>query len=663
MSHRIAKPILSHDLRLIGLVGGIRNCRNPGFKIVNHLNMFVSSKALRFVFSTALALSVVSCGDDKKPVEPIPAAAPVFRQITSLPTVTTWEKVWGTSASDLFLMGEAGNVYRGDGQTWTRELSTILSSRTVLSAWGASPDNAYFVGRIADVEHILTDTVADTPYSAYWDEPILENYNGVTFSAVGLTEVKWGLYDIWGSASDDIFAVGFNGTVLHYNGTAWSVMFTGGTSPVWLNSVWGSSDSSVFASGSDGALLHYDGTSWRVIPTHTGEDLWDVWGLSDTSVYLAGTNGTVLRYNGAGISRMTTPISNTLYSIWGSSEDNLWAVGWAGKLLHYDGAAWTEVDSRTRFGLLSLWGTDASNIYAAGEIVLHYDGVDWTPVTVREEPDFKDVWAGSESSVNEVVVVGTGGRIMKSVGGDAFTMMTVDGGTSTANFTGVGGIVDTALFIVGDGGVILGRDRSVLTNWLPASSGVSTDLNAVTAVTSSLAYAVGDGGVVLQYDGTDWLQIAGLTTNNLNDVWSDILASDTSVWVVGDAGTAFLCVNGVWDTVATNTTANLRSVHGTSPTDVFAVGDNDTFVILNPTLGGIPSSLGTGEDITGVWSSTTGGGCVFVIGTNGVAMVREAGVWKTLDSKVGMNLSGVYGLSATNVFVVGEHNHILRYSP
>ena len=630
---------------------------------MSYTELQVIKKITTFLIWSALLLTLASCGDEKT-VTPTAPATPTFHQLTSIPTVTTWEKVWGTSASDLFLMGEAGYVYRGDGLTWNRELSTILTSRTVFSAWGSSADNAYFVGRIADVEHIVMDTIADTPYSAYWDDPILEGYNGVTFSSVGLSGVKWGLYDIWGSAADNVYAVGFNGTIVHYNGTDWSVEYTGGTTPVWFNSVWGSSDSNVFVSGSDGALLHYDGASWSVLPTRTGEDLWDVWGLSDTSVYLVGTNGMVLKYNGSNFTRMTTPITNTLYSIWGSGENNLWAVGWGGKLLHYNGTTWTEVDSRTRFGLLSLWGTAANDIYAAGEIALHYDGVSWEPVSVRNEPDFNDVWAGSESDVKEVVVVGTAGRILKSTGGDSFSAMTIDGTTAIADFTGVGGVADTAMFVVGDGGVILERDRSDLTNWLTVSSGVSTDLNSVTVVNSTMAFAVGDGGLVLRYDGTDWTQIAGLTTNNLNDVWTNVLPGDTSVWIVGDAGTALLSVNGVWDTVATNTTVNLRSVHGTSPMDVHAVGDDDTFVTFGPSLEGIAGPLGTGEDLIGMWALfTTDGGRVFVTGANGMTRVREAGTWKILDSRVGMNLRGVFGLSATNVFVVGEYNHILRYSP
>ena len=57
-----------------------------------------------------------------------------------------------------------------------------------------------------------------------------------------------------------MFAVGNGGTILHYNGTVWSVM-TSGTSQD-LSGVWGSSGSNVFAVGYDGTILHYDGSSW-----------------------------------------------------------------------------------------------------------------------------------------------------------------------------------------------------------------------------------------------------------------------------------------------------------------------------------------------------------------------------------------------------------------
>ena len=55
------------------------------------------------------------------------------------------------------------------------------------------------------------------------------------------------LYGVWGSSGSDVFAVGGNGTILHYNGSAWSSMTSGTTNN--LLGVWGSSGSDVFAVG------------------------------------------------------------------------------------------------------------------------------------------------------------------------------------------------------------------------------------------------------------------------------------------------------------------------------------------------------------------------------------------------------------------------------
>lgn len=57
---------------------------------------------------------------------------------------------------------------------------------------------------------------------------------------------------IWGSSKNDVFAVGFNGTILHYDGSNWSRMWLGGPGNgfmIDLKGVWGSSGSDVFAVG------------------------------------------------------------------------------------------------------------------------------------------------------------------------------------------------------------------------------------------------------------------------------------------------------------------------------------------------------------------------------------------------------------------------------
>ena len=102
------------------------------------------------------------------------------------------------------------------------------------------------------------------------------------------------IVDVWGSSSSDVFAVGVNGTILHYDGTSWSAMTSGTT--VLLYGIWGSSASDVFAAGVSGTILHYNGTTWSAMTSGTGYSLYGIWGSSGSDVFAVGECGTVLHY-------------------------------------------------------------------------------------------------------------------------------------------------------------------------------------------------------------------------------------------------------------------------------------------------------------------------------------------------------------------------------
>ncbi|MBN2284605.1 MAG: WD40 repeat domain-containing protein, partial [Deltaproteobacteria bacterium] len=45
------------------------------------------------------------------------------------------------------------------------------------------------------------------------------------------------LVSVWGTSGSDVFAVGYGGTILRYDGSAWSPMTSGTTQTLW--GVWG----------------------------------------------------------------------------------------------------------------------------------------------------------------------------------------------------------------------------------------------------------------------------------------------------------------------------------------------------------------------------------------------------------------------------------------
>ena len=63
------------------------------------------------------------------------------------------------------------------------------------------------------------------------------------------------LYGVWGTAANDVWAVGQGGTILHWDGARWSTIPSGTTET--LRSIWGSSPTDIWAVGERGTAVHY----------------------------------------------------------------------------------------------------------------------------------------------------------------------------------------------------------------------------------------------------------------------------------------------------------------------------------------------------------------------------------------------------------------------
>ena len=82
-------------------------------------------------------------------------------------------------------------------------------------------------------------------------------------------------YGVWGSAADDVYVVGSNGTVLHYDGAAFTEIDL--DESVDLLSVAGSGPNDVFIVGRVAKVHHWDGQRWSRIRVGSTVELRDVW--------------------------------------------------------------------------------------------------------------------------------------------------------------------------------------------------------------------------------------------------------------------------------------------------------------------------------------------------------------------------------------------------
>ncbi|QTA77907.1 CalX-like domain-containing protein [Desulfonema limicola] len=477
---------------------------------------------------------------------------------------------------------------------------------------------------------------------------------------------------IWGSSENNVFAVGDNGLILHYDGTAWTETDSGTGNDLYA--VWGSSENDVFAAGGNGIILHYDGTAWTETDIGRDNDLNAVWGSSGNDVFAAGENGIILHYDGTAWTETDSGTDKDLYAVWGSSAGNVFAVGAGGIILHYDGAAWSKTDSGSRNHLGSVWGTSADNVFVVGtDIILHYDGLTWSPMEsgtgsgAYEEPLYlNSVWG---SSADNIFAVGS-----KILHYDGTAWTETDSGTGNRYLYAVWGSAADNVYAAAISGILLHYDG---TAWNKSENPGSEDirLNDVWYEPSETngrpgAYAVGNSGIILHYDGESW-QKEALGTDwqmRLNGVWGAAAGQNagSEIFAVGELGTVLYYDGNNWRKMEIVTDRQLNDVWGSSVSDVYAVGDGGTVLHYDGSQW-TPMESNTVKKLRAVWVSPPdilpGAGSaseVFAAGDDGIIIRYDGSEWHPMESGTNIRIYNLKGTSASDVFASGDSS-LLQY--
>jgi len=183
---------------------------------------------------------------------------------------------------------------------------------------------------------------------------------------------------------------GGSGTMIHWDGTNWNTE----TIPLapTLISVYMVSENDGWTVGDSGWMLRWDGTSWNIHTQtgagYAGRHLFSVYMISANDGWAVGSTGTIIHWDGTNWNIVSTPITTQLNSVFMVSTDDGWAVGQDGKILHWDGTSWNKVTSPTTQYLTSVFMINANDGWAVGgqaggavSTILHWDGTNWNEVT------------------------------------------------------------------------------------------------------------------------------------------------------------------------------------------------------------------------------------------------------------------------------------------
>jgi len=520
---------------------------------------------------------------------------------------TTLRAIAGTSATNVWAVGDAGVIRVWDGSTWTR--FPIPTNDALVAIVMRAPDDVFVAAGEARLWHwngsdwASVQAPAGSSVAAFWQAP-----SGAIVAAgdVGTMSVdntvaasrpsRVAATAVHGMNETDVWVTGQFNTLSHWNGSAWSELvfgdfphavwetatttWVGADSDIWsctatactvslalgdIRGMWGAADNDIWAVGGV-ALAHYNGGSWSMLPLG-GTPLQAAWGTSGSDVWAVGVGGRITHFDGAVWTEMGTPDTSfpEWQSGWASAKNDLW-LGRPNPpnngIYHYDTLAVQEFQGNTVGD--EMWGRSATDIYATdvgNDTVMHFDGTTWSdePGLTLSQPQALtvtqagEVIAGSYSGNGQIWAkpAGTWSLAFTSATGSLFTGACA----STLN----NDVVFVARF--GDAVTRIGG------TWAQVDTPTGRFLLAC-AFAGSEVWAVG-GDAVEHYKTGIWTDI---TTFPSKHILTDIVAAGSNLLVSTSNGKVIAGDGATWQEESTPTGFDLEKLVVAPDGTVYALG-------------------------------------------------------------------------------------------
>ncbi len=262
--------------------------------------------------------------------------------------------VWGSSATNVFVVGVQGAAYQSNdrGSTWTRVMGLPIDQYSGI--WGTSATNVYVAAGVTGAGRLY-------------------RFNGTSWATVFTGTNP--LAAVWGSSATDVYAVGEGGTILHStDGTTFTAQTSGVTAQ--LAAVGGVAGDVIVVGANTILRTTTAGATWTAqTPASAGAFSNSVFGLGSGSFLVTTQGGALNRTTNSGTTWAAGPASPTntagLYGVWGTGPSLVFVVGaltTGGLIARYDGSTLTPVftTSSPGDGYVAVWGSGPTDVFAVG---------------------------------------------------------------------------------------------------------------------------------------------------------------------------------------------------------------------------------------------------------------------------------------------------------
>lgn len=506
---------------------------------------------------------------------------------------------------------------------------------------------------------------------------------------------KLPVHSLWGNNESDVYAVGWMGQVLRFDGDTWLPIrgairddrgkWSSDKENTPLFAITGDGTGKLWAVGDHGAIIHFDGTDWVTQTSGTASHLRCVAKDAAGRVFCAGADGVLLVSDSSSGNwqAITSGFNGTIQSLLCTGEDTLLLAGgyylpshnrMAGKVarlkLSIDGVrvdtqTYTEIGAdpdlprirhmsqRTVDGVVIITGDSG---YCA---LMNDETLAALPTNTQH-----DLLGACYTDEHGLVTVGDFATLMihGQLEPTPVTAQTQEHSPwvpitlpTRRQLWAIGTDAKGSLCCCGDGGVVMRQQRiGDISHWESMAAPTNLALHCLCTDFNRGFYVAGQMGQIHHYDGKQWKIACDLKIDIT--ILAFYAAGSNNIFAVGDEGLVLHFDGERWDRMSSGTKNALYSAWGLDSEHVLAVGDFGLVLRYNGT-DWREFHVGTEHFLFGVEGHALDD--ITVVGLSGTIGHFNGTQWQLTPARAREDLLDVCRYENT-LFAVGVNGLIMR---